>query len=357
AGLGEGFKVVSAALTDRQGRYRVVCPPGGFWVLPLRDGYVTPMDAIEILDGSSDGDCLVLPGRFTSRDVRLNAATATVGGTATFLDGAALDGEELVMLMSRSGLSVGRIGPGGAWDSRVTAGDWLVYHPMLSGGRLGRIAFIAGLAQSKAFSVGAAGQLLDARLRFQRAERVLSVAVTGPDSRPLPGVLVFVIPKNYTAGDYENDGPWSAWARTGPDGIASIALAQKDQWVGGFLVDGGQWFAADDITRFVGADAQVTRVTLPMKPTPRPGGFIRFLEIQQVCCGSPRTMIFGASFEMEFEVQASVNMVDWVVVGSGSTSGQMGTVADGDAVLFDKRFYRIRRRGAPAPGVGYPQVW
>ena len=349
----ETLQPISAVLTDRFGRYRLACPSGGYWIFALRDGYVAPVDSWAILGGEAGGDSLVLPGCYTSRELRLRQTDAVLQGRAVFGDGSSVVGEELVLVFSSKGVAVGQIGPGGTWRSRVTGGDWFVYNPVLGAGRMGRLTVVEGLAQSRPFTVLPGATLSDAVLHMRRPDRLLRVSVTGPGSRPLPGTLVYSVPTDLGSTDPATNPPWSAWGRSDSDGIVWLGRPSKDQWVGGHLISGSQWLAATDTNRFLLADTRMTQGVLDLGPRPRPVELIRVLDIDLGCCGWPR-MTFGTSFDMEFEVDASTDLLTWTSIASGSTSGQVGSFVDGDSVLWDRRFYRIRRRGAPASVSGVP---
>jgi hypothetical protein len=343
----EGLQPISAALTDSAGRFRMPCPSGGYWVFSMRDGFVAPIDPWPILSGDVGGDSLVLPGCFTTKELRMVRADAEIRGQAAFSGGGSGPEEELVLLIGNQGISYGQIGLGGSWRSRVVAGDWLVYNPLLAGGRMGKLSLLEGIAQTQPFQVSSGGLLLDAPVRFQRPERMVRVVVIGPDSKPLPGAMAFSVPTVLNAQDPLTDLPWSAWARTDKQGEAWLAIPAKPQGVSGLWVFGSKVFTVAETNLLAKADITTTKVTVELKSSPRTAGLVRFLDIQRSCCDWP-VMKFGASFDLDWEVEASTDLNSWEVVGSGTTSGHLGAFIDGESVLLSQRFYRIRQRKLPA---------
>lgn len=337
----EGLQPVSGVVADAQGRYRMPCPSGGFWIVALRDGFVSPIDPSAFLGGLAGGDGLVLPGCFAHRVLHLSPADAEIEGRILVSNSPAPIGDEMLLLVGQEGIALGQISSGGTWRARVLGGEWRVHNLGLGSGRMGRMSLVGSSAQDQRFKVEKGGVLRDAVIRSQRPDRLLRVAVTGPGPRPLAGAWVSSVPANPGA-----DPLWGAWGRADNDGIAWLGLPAGEQWIGGMFVSGNQWFPAVETNRFVLADAKSTQVVLDLKAEPRPDALIRFLSIENRCCGWPQT-VFGASFDMDYEVEASSDLIGWKVIATGSTSGHLGAFIDGDSVLWDKRFYRIRRRGSP----------
>lgn len=288
-------------------------------------------------------------------------ADAEIRGQATFTGGGSAPEEELVLVIGNRAISFGQIGLGGSWRSRVVAGDWLVYNPLLASGRMGKLSLLEGIAQTQPFQVSSGGLLQDAPVQFQRPERMVRAVVVGADAKPLPGAMAFSVPPVLNTQGLLTDLPWSAWARTDKQGVAWLAIPAKPQGVSGLWVFGSKVFTVTETNLLAKADITTTNVTVELKSSPRTAGLVRFLDIQRSCCDWP-VMKFGASFDLDWEVEASTDLESWEVVGSGTTSGHLGAFIDGESVLLSQRFYRIRQKkptaGSPGPqNLGTGQRW
>lgn len=343
----EGLQPISASLTDSAGRFHMPCPPGGYWLFALRDGFVAQIDPWSILKGDVGGDSLVLPGCFTARELRMVPADAEIRGQATFSGGGSAPEEALVLVLGNQGISSGQIGLGGSWRSRVVAGNWQIYYPPLANGRMGQLPLMNGTSQAQTFQVSSGGVLQDAPMRLQRPERMVRVVVVGPDTKPVPGAMAFSVPPLLGAGGPFTDLSWSACARTDKGGEAWLAIPAPLQGISGLWVYGNKVLTVVETNSMPQADIATTQVTVKLKSYPRTGSLIRFLDIQRNSCDWPVVM-FGASFNLDWEVEASADLESWKVVGTGSTIGHLGAFMDGESVLLRQRFYRIREKKSSA---------
>ena len=349
----EGLQPVAAALTDGAGRYRLHCPPGGFWILPLKTGYVSPIDPMPILEGEQCGDCLVLPGCVAKHNLSLVVTNATLSGKIRAAAPMEMPEEELILAIGESGIALAQVGLDWNWHASVVGGLWFAYTPVLGSARMGRMTLGEGAGQLEPFSVASGARLTNADLLFQRPSRMLRVSVKGAGNATLPGSLVFALPKSLGAQPLV-DPPWVSWAKSDAGGTAWLALSEREFRVGGLLVDGSRVHGATNDLVVVASSE--TQLGLLLAPAPRSATLLRFLEIDRGCCDWPR-MVFGSAFDLEWEIEASQDLANWKVIASGTTSGHVGSLVDGDSVGRDIRFYRVRRRNPPETRPMQESLW
>ena len=342
----EGLQPVAAALTDAAGRYRLQCPPGGFWILPLKFGHVAPIDPMPLLEGQQCGDCLVLPGCIAKHNLSLVVTNAAISGKIRPAAPMEMPEEELFLMIGGAGIALAQVDLDWQWHASVLAGQWLAYTPVLGSARMGRMTLAEGAGQLEPFVVASQARVTDADLIFQRPSRMLKVSVKGSANATLPGSLVFALPKSLGTQPMV-DPPWVSWAKSDTQGTAWLALSDKESRVGGLLVDGSRVHGATNEPVLVAPS--VAQLDIVLDPAPRPTTLLRFLEIDRGCCEWPR-MVFGSAFNLPWEIEASTDLADWKVIASGTTSGHVGSFVDGDSVGRDIRFYRVRRRHPPAVG-------